>query len=202
MGPALRWLFQWPYRVILAGLFRLGLRAWQLTLLALVLGAVVGGLLLAGHYGAAAAALLAGGVLDIFDGALARLRGEAGPRGALLDSAVDRASDAMVFGSLFLSLAARAEEASAVLALVSLVAALMVSDLRAEAEAAGVPMSEGAFQRAERVVVLLLGLVVPGALLPALAVLAAMGAVTAVQRLVTAWGRLGAGPEAESRPPA
>ena len=46
--PALRWMFQWPYRVVLAGLFRLGLRAWHLTVLSLVAAVGVGALLFAG----------------------------------------------------------------------------------------------------------------------------------------------------------
>jgi hypothetical protein len=48
-------------------------------------------------------------------------------------------------------------------------------------------MTEGAVQRLERTVGLVIGLTVPGALLPALAVLAALGLVTAVQRLSAAW---------------
>jgi hypothetical protein len=51
-------------------------------------------------------------------------------------------------------------------------------------------MTEGMFQRPERVVVLFLGLVVPGALVPALAILTAMGSATVAQRLIAAWRRL------------
>jgi CDP-diacylglycerol---glycerol-3-phosphate 3-phosphatidyltransferase len=67
---------------------------------------------------------------------------------------------------------------------------LLVSHLRAQAEASGATMTEGMFQRPERVVVLSLGLIIPKALIPALAVLTAMGALTVAQRLVTAWRRL------------
>ena len=67
---------------------------------------------------------------------------------------------------------------------------LFVSHLRAEAEAAGVSLSEGLFQRLERYVALILGPVVPGLLLPVLALLTVLGGVTIGQRVWSAWHRL------------
>jgi CDP-diacylglycerol--glycerol-3-phosphate 3-phosphatidyltransferase len=183
-------MFQWPYRVVLAGLFRLGLRAWHLTVLSVVTAVGVGGLLFAGLHLAAGLALVGSGILDVFDGALARLRGEESVRGALLDSVMDRAADTIVYGSLFVSEGMRGAHLSAGLALAALVVGLLVSHLRAHAEALGAPITEGMFQRPERVVVLFLGLVFPGALVPALALLTAMGAATVAQRLAVAWRRV------------
>ncbi|MGH2766153.1 MAG: hypothetical protein ACRDKA_09610, partial [Actinomycetota bacterium] len=60
------------------------------------------------------------------------------------------------------------------------------SHLRAEAEAAGLGMTEGTVQRLERYVGLILGLTIPGALLPVLVALTVLGVVTTVQRLLTA----------------
>lgn len=189
-APALRWLLQWPYRLALAGLYSLGLRAWHLTTFSIVASAGVGALLFAGLHLAAGFALIGAGVLDIFDGALARLRNEESREGALLDSVVDRVSDTLVYGSLFLSESLRGAEVSAGLALASLAIGLLVSHLRAHAEAAGVTMTEGMFQRPERVALLVVGLVIPGALVPALGLLTAMGAATVVQRLAVAWRRM------------
>jgi CDP-diacylglycerol--glycerol-3-phosphate 3-phosphatidyltransferase len=189
-APVLRWLFQWPYRFALAGLHRLGVRAWHLTSLSVVGAAGVGVLLLARLHVAAGFALLGTGLLDLFDGALARLRGEESRRGALLDSVVDRIADTIVYGVLFISEGIRGERLSAGLALGGLVVGLLVSHLRAQAEASGATMTEGLFQRPERVVVLTLGLIIPGALVPALGLLTAMGALTVAQRLVAAWRRL------------
>jgi len=183
-------MFHWPYRFVLAGLFRLGLRAWHLTVFSVVVAAGVGVLLFAGLHLAAGLALAGVGVLDVFDGALARLRGEESRRGALLDSVMDRAADTVVYGSLFVSEGLRGAPVPAGLALGALVAGLLVSHLRAQAEALGTTMTEGMFQRPERVVVLFLGLVIPRALVPALALLTAMGAATVAQRLVAAWRRL------------
>ena len=189
-APALRWLFAWPYRAALAGLYRLRLRPWQLTVSSLVVASIVGGLFFTGRHLVPGFLLLLSGLLDIFDGGLARVRGEESRIGALLDSVVDRASDAVVLGSLFVSLAIQGQVVLAGLCLASLVVSLLVSDVRAQAEAAGVRVQEGLFQRAERVVVLVIGLTVPGALGPALLLLAVMGTLTAAQRVVAAWRRL------------
>jgi CDP-diacylglycerol--glycerol-3-phosphate 3-phosphatidyltransferase len=188
----MRFLFTWPYRAILAGLYRLGVRPWQLTIASLVTNAVVGALLLTGRRLVPALLLVLAGAFDIFDGGVARLRGEDRRAGAFLDSVLDRISDMILFSCLFWSEAAQGHAVAAALVLVTLVVALAVSHIRAEAEAGGVVMTEGLFQRLERYVVLILGLLIPGALLPALALLAALGAVTALQR---AWATVERIPE-------
>lgn len=194
----------WPYRLVLAGLYRAGLRPWQLTLLSLGGNGVVAWLLLSGRSILPGTLLLVAGLLDVFDGALARLRGEASRRGAFLDSVVDRISDLLVFGALFWALAGRGREVEGALALAALVVSLLVSHVRAEAEAAGLSLTEGLMQRLERYVLLMVGLIVPGALLPVLGALAALGAVTLLQRVVLAWRQLSGRGEKKSdknRPP-
>jgi CDP-diacylglycerol---glycerol-3-phosphate 3-phosphatidyltransferase len=190
----MRWVFTWPYRVALAGIYRAGFRPWQLTLLALATNVCVGVLLLRGDRLVPGLLLIPAGMLDIFDGAVARLRGEASRLGAFLDSVLDRVSDLILFGCLYWSLAGQGEELEAGLALATMVIALSVSHIRAEAEAAGVSLSEGFFQRLERYVAMMIGLPVPGALLPALAVLVVLGGVTVLQRGWTAFARVPAAP--------
>jgi CDP-diacylglycerol---glycerol-3-phosphate 3-phosphatidyltransferase len=192
IGPLFRWVFQWPYRVALAGLYRLGFRPWQLTALSLVANIIIGWLLLSGRRLVPGLLLLVAGLLDVFDGGVARLRGEESKKGALLDSTVDRVCDGIVFGAVFLAEAAiHGNELTAALALVAMVASLLTSHVRAEGEAAGLKITEGSVQRLERYVAMILGLTIPGALLPALALLAALGLVTTLQRLVWAWRALG-----------
>jgi CDP-diacylglycerol--glycerol-3-phosphate 3-phosphatidyltransferase len=196
IGPLFRWLFQWPYRFALAGLYRTGLRAWQLTALSLLANVAVGWLLLTGRRLLPGLLLLPAGLLDVFDGGIARLRGEDSPRGALLDAVIDRVSDGIVFGCLFVAEAAvHREPLTAGLALAAMIVSLLVSHVRAEAEAAGLDLPEGSIQRLERYVALVIGLSVPGALLPVLAILTALGLVTASQRLVAAWRGLPSGAE-------
>lgn len=178
----MRWVFTWPYRVALAGVYRAGFRAWHLSLLALAANVWVGVLLLRGDRLVPGLLLIPAGLLDILDGAVARLRGEASRFGAFLDSVLDRVSDLILFGCLYWSLAGQGHRLEAGLALATMVVALFVSHIRAEAEAAGVSLSEGFFQRLERYVAMMIGLPVPGALLPALGVLTALGGVTVLQR--------------------
>jgi CDP-diacylglycerol---glycerol-3-phosphate 3-phosphatidyltransferase len=182
--------FGWPYRAILAALYRLGVRPWQLTVASLATNAAAGVLLVRGGRLVPGLLLVPAGMFDIFDGSVARLRGEAKRSGAFLDSVLDRVSDGVLFGCLFWSLAAEGHDVEAALALVTMVGALVVSHLRAEAEAAGVSLTEGWFQRLERYLALMLALVVPGAMLPVLVVLAALGGVTVMQRIYAAWRRL------------
>jgi CDP-diacylglycerol---glycerol-3-phosphate 3-phosphatidyltransferase len=187
-GPLFRWTFQWPYRFALWALHRAGVRPWQLTLLSLVGHVICGVLLLTGRRFLPGILLLPAGLLDVFDGGVARLRGEESRKGALLDAVVDRASDAVIFGCIFIAEATiHHEPATAGLALAALVASFLVSGVRAEGEAAGVEMREGSVQRLERSIGLMFGLTAPGMLLPTLAVLTALSLFTALQRGVRAW---------------
>lgn len=189
LGPAVRAVFAWPYRWGLSMLYRAGFRPAQITVLSLVANVAAGWLLLTGRRLLPAWLLLVAGVLDVFDGALARLRGEDGPGGAFLDSVLDRVSDLVVFGCLYWSLTGEGQRTAAGLALAGLVVSLMVSNLRAEAESVGLAVTEGVAQRLERYVLLIVGLGVPGALVPVLALVTALGGVTVAQRAASAWTR-------------
>ena len=183
-APFLGRALAWPYRATLAGLYRMRVKPWQLTVAALLTTVVVGWLLVRGERLVPGLLLMAAGLLDVFDGGLARLRGEESRRGAFLDSVFDRVSDAIVFSCLFWSLSGQGKWPQAGLSLVVLGVSLGVSQVRAEGEAVGVSMSAGVFQRLERVVAMVIGLCVPYALLPVLALLAVLGTVTLLQRIV------------------
>ena len=186
IGPLFQAVFKWPYRVTLAGLYRAGVRPWQLTVASLAMNFVVGWLLLTGRRLLPGLLLLPAGLFDVFDGGVARLRGEDSSLGAFMDSTLDRVSDGVLFGALFWSLAGEGHLDEAALAISTLTISLVVSQIRAEGEALGVALSEGIFQRLERYVALMIGLTAPGALLPVLAILTALGGITIVQRLWSA----------------
>ena len=185
-GGAIQWIFQWPYRAILSFLVWTQVRPWQLTALSLIFTIVTGALILGGAWFAAAWTLLAAGLCDVFDGSVARHRGEARRSGAFMDSVLDRVADMVLFASLFWNLAAQGDRLLSALALATLIVSLSVSHVRAEAEAAGVTLTEGLFQRLERVIAAFFGLVIPGAMGPVLVLLASLGAFTVVQRGWTA----------------
>jgi CDP-diacylglycerol---glycerol-3-phosphate 3-phosphatidyltransferase len=190
IAPAFRVVFAWPYRMGLLGLYKAGFHPWQLTGLSLISNAVVGWLLITGRFFLPGLLLIVAGLFDIFDGGLARLRKEASRAGAFLDSVTDRASDVILFGCLFWALAGQGRRAEAAFALTALIASLLVSYIRAEAEAMGLSLTEGMVQRLERYVALMVGLTLPNALLWVLVALTALGAATAGQRLWSAWRQL------------
>ena len=200
IGPLFQAIFRWPYRMVLLGLYRAGVRPWQLTVASLLTNVAAGALLLRGERFLPGMLLLPAGILDVFDGGVARMRGEDSSLGAFLDSTLDRVSDAIVFGCLFWSLAGQGRETQAALAIATLAISLAVSQIRAEGEALGVALSEGVVQRLERYVLMMVGLTAPGALLPVLAILIALSGVTLLQRGWSAWrGLAGKGPQALRR---
>jgi CDP-diacylglycerol--glycerol-3-phosphate 3-phosphatidyltransferase len=181
-GGAAQRILAWPYRAILAFLLWSGIRPYQLTLLSLALSVVTGWQILAGHWVVAGVALLVAGMCDVFDGSVARHRGEEKRSGAFLDSVLDRVSDMILFSCLFWALATAGQRLEASLALLTLIVSLSVSQIRAAAEAIGVKLSEGFFQRLERFLALLAGLVIPGMMRPVLVALVGLGGVTVLQR--------------------
>jgi CDP-diacylglycerol--glycerol-3-phosphate 3-phosphatidyltransferase len=186
-GGFMGWVFKWPYRGILAFLLWTRVKPWQLTLAAPFLVLLCGILIITGDWFAAFWALFLGALCDVFDGSIARHRGEVKRSGAFMDSVLDRVADAIVFSALFWVYMGRGEELPAVLALVTLFVSLSVSYVRAEAEAAGVVLTEGLFQRLERLLAVLIGLAIPGAMVPMLALLAILGTATLVQRIYAAF---------------
>src|SRR5205807_9849219 len=141
IAPLFRIVFAWPYRVALAGLYRAGVKPWQLTLASLANNAVVGWLLLTDRRLLPGLLLLPAGLLDIFDGSVARLRGEESRFGAFLDSVMDRISDAVVLGCLFWSLSRQHHDVQAELCMATLAISLLVSHVRAEGDALGLQLS-------------------------------------------------------------
>ena len=150
-GGAMQRIFAWPYRGILAFLLWAGVRPYQLTLLSLALNIAVGALIVTGDWLVAGLLLIVAGLADVFDGSVARQRGEEKRSGAFMDSVLDRVSDAILFSCLFWALAANGDGLEAALALVTLVVSLSVSHVRAEAEAVGVSLTEGLLPAARTV---------------------------------------------------
>ena len=127
--------------------------------------------------------MLLASALDLLDGALARATNTASPAGALIDSTLDRASEAvLLLGAVMYVLGTR-NDTAAVLAFVAVVGSLMVSYVRARAEGLGVEMTDGLFTRPERVLLLGSALIL-GYLTIALWVLAVLTTLTALQRLL------------------
>lgn len=146
------------------------------------------------HVRTAGFCVLLGGLLDIFDGRVARVSGLASKFGSFFDSTLDRISEiAMYLGLMTLYNNYGAELADLWMIYVITLAlggSLMVSYTRAKAEALGFDCSVGLMQRAERIVLLGLGslafgLAWSGAVVSGtIVVVALLTNATAVQRIV------------------
>jgi CDP-diacylglycerol---glycerol-3-phosphate 3-phosphatidyltransferase len=138
--------------------------------------------------------ILLGGVLDIFDGRVARESGLASKFGSFYDSTMDRLSEMVVFlGLLSLYNQYGRDLADVWMVYVIFLAmggSLMVSYTRSRAEALGLDCNVGLMQRAERVVLLgagslFFGLMWDGlVLMIILVILAVTSILTAAQRMV------------------
>jgi CDP-diacylglycerol--glycerol-3-phosphate 3-phosphatidyltransferase len=172
-------------------LLRMGLNPDLVTLIGTV-GVVVGAITLlgTGHLFVGTLVVTAFVFFDLFDGAMARARGYGTRFGLVLDASCDRIADGAIFGSVaYFCFTAGREPALGVAGLVILVAAQVVSYVKARADSVDLKIGGALAERAERNVVGLVGtglagLGVPFALAICLWALAAACVVTVVQRLL------------------
>ncbi|MFB9902923.1 phosphatidylinositol phosphate synthase [Allokutzneria oryzae] len=127
---------------------------------------------------------------DLIDGAMARAVGGGTRFGAVLDASCDRIADGAVFAAIvWWAFAVEGDQVAAAAGLVCLVAAQVISYVKARAEATGLSADGGLVERAERLIIALVGtglqgLGVPNAAGVALWLLAVLAVITVVQRLV------------------
>ncbi len=156
--------------------------------LLLAVGAAV--LISMGHPFTAGFVVLIGGLFDMLDGALARITNRVTRFGAVLDSTLDRLSEATVLIGLLILYVKQQSVIGVSIVGVAWLGSLLVSYIRARAEALGIECQVGLFTRPERVVILALGLLLSQfspALLIALAIIAVLSFATAGQRLLYVW---------------
>lgn len=148
------------------------------------------------------------GLIDIFDGRVARESGLASRFGSFYDSTLDRLSEIVVYLGL-LSLynyygAELVDIGMIYVVLLAMGASLMVSYTRARAEALGVDCSVGLLQRAERLVLLggtalFFGLSLGGLPLSlAILAVAILSLVTTAQRMIWVYRQAGGVPLEET----
>ncbi len=163
-----------------------------ITWMGLCLAAGAAALIIMGQLLAAGFLVLIAGYFDILDGALARRTDQTSRFGAVLDSTVDRLSEAVVLlGILALFLFTEDQSLFALLGRnwsillvgLALLSSPLVSYIRARAEALRIECQVGIFTRAERVIVLALGLLINQVTI-ALAIITALSLVTAGQRFL------------------
>ena len=163
------------------------LKADHFTALGLVIAAVCAVVVATGHLFIGLLLLVLAAVPDLLDGAVAKATGTSSVRGAFFDSVSDRVTDSLILGGIAWHLASAHNAHWAVLPLAVLGVSNLISYERAKAESLGFQAKGGLMERAERIIVLCIGLAFPIVLIPVLALMLALTSVTAVQRFVKVW---------------
>lgn len=171
-------------------LVRVGLTPNAMTLIGTA-GAVACALWLfpTGHLVAGTFAVWGFVMLDLLDGAMARAKGGGTKFGGVLDSTCDRIADGALLAAIAWYAFAVAERRTlAAAALICLVLGQVISYIKARAEASGLTANVGLVERAERLIIALVGTGLDGFGVPyavdvALWLLVAGSVITVVQRL-------------------
>ncbi len=177
------------------GAGKLGLTPNALTVIGFLISGVAAAAAAAQLWLAAAALVIFGGSFDMLDGGLARAQNRVTRFGAFLDSTLDRWGEGVVYIGIVAGASAAGFVVGAVLAAAAAVSSFQVSYTRAKAESLSLHGEVGIAPRAERLLVLTVGLaltgldggVAPGArgqlwLALALGIVFLTASITAVQR--------------------
>ena len=168
---------------VIEGLSRSGITPDALTITGLAINIGAAYVIATGHFLPGGLLILVAGVCGLLDGALARFVKQTTKFGALFDSTADRISEAALFFGLIVWYMLEGSAMGVMLASAALIGSFLVSYIRARAEGLGLECKVGLFTRAERVIVLTIGLVVNQVTI-ALWVLVVFAYVTVIQRLV------------------
>lgn len=169
------------------GLRRTGLTPDHLTIVGLVVGAGAAVAIGFGYLWLGLVLVVLAALPDLLDGALAKASGAASQRGAFFDSTVDRITDALLLGGVAWYLAGHDSPYLTLLPFAIMAISSLISYQRAKAESLGLDAKGGLMERAERVVLLCIGLLIEPLLVPVLWLLLALTAFTAGQRFIKVW---------------
>ena len=139
--------------------------------------------------------VIAFGIFDLFDGALARATGTASKFGAFLDSTLDRTGENLVLAGVAVGCALAGFPLGTLLAGLAMAFASVVTYTRAKAEVIGLHGEVGVAPREVRLAILSLGLIlagIPGGVLTlgipwlglAVGLIALLSAITVFQRII------------------
>ena len=190
---------------IAKALAAIGITANTITLVGLLVNAVAAFFLATGRLVLSGILILFGGTFDAMDGVVARVSGkdESNPSGALLDSVIDRYSEAVIFLGAMIYFFHLSNLLGVILVFASVIGSILVSYVRARAEGLQIECKVGLMQRPERIVLLALGVLAQGLIIKYLSwesngvilvsvfgFLALTSHITAVHRLVFSFSQL------------
>ena len=162
---------------------RTGLTPNSLTVIGLLIHAAAALLIINGYFIWAGITVLFSGLFDMLDGALAKNTNRVSKFGAMLDSVSDRMAEALVLFSICYFYSLTGQILPILLSFTTLTGSFLTSYIRARAEGLGIDCEVGWFTRAERVVLISLGLLI-NQIIVVLAVLTVLTFFTVVERLV------------------
>jgi CDP-diacylglycerol--glycerol-3-phosphate 3-phosphatidyltransferase len=170
-----------------SALGRTGLSPDHLTALGLVMSVPAAVTIASGRLALGLVLLVASAIPDLLDGALAKASGTSSTRGAFFDSVADRVTDAIIMGGVAWYLQSSRHGHAGMLPFGILAASTLISYERAKAESLGFTAKGGLMERAERIILLCVGLFLPVVLVPILWIMLVLTSVTAVQRFAKVW---------------
>ena len=150
----LRVTFKWFLDPIGRFLNRLGLTPITVTIIGVIGSSIAAYFVARGQVSLGGLIMLIAWPIDALDGTMARLRGEASDWGAFVDSVSDRYSELIVLGALLYYFTMHDQHVAEVVTFAAAAGSVLVSYVKARAEAQSFSAKEGLLTRAERYLVL------------------------------------------------
>src|SRR5882672_8999194 len=188
-------------RLIVRGLALSRIHPNVLTFLGLVINIGAAFLLAVGQFRWAGVVIISAGLFDMVDGRVARETNRVTRFGGFFDSVLDRYSDLALLVGLLVWYGSINRFGYVVLTAIVMTGSVMVSYVRARAENS-IPMCKvGFMERPERVVLVIIGALFDH-MAPVLWVIAVLGNVTVVHRMIFTWQESKRLEEAQLKAPA
>jgi CDP-diacylglycerol---glycerol-3-phosphate 3-phosphatidyltransferase len=166
------------------------------TMIGFMITVIAGALAFTEHLLAAGIIVLVAGTFDMLDGTLARTTKRVTKFGAILDSTLDRVSEALILIGLLAVFVRAGIVTESILIGFAILGSFLTSYTRARMEGLGIECKAGLFTRPERVIVTAIGLIFSGisyVLLIALIIVTFFSWYTTIERMVYAWRNLKTG---------
>lgn len=172
-----------------AGLHRLGVTANVLTVIGVVGATAAAVTIGSGRLRIGFVLVLIAALPDLLDGAVAKAAGPPSKRGAFFDSTADRVTDTIVTSSVAWYFISDDRGLLAMVPVAIMGLSWLISYQRAKAESLGFDAKGGLMERAERLILLAVGLAFPTILVPVIWTMLVLTAITAIQRFVKIWNQ-------------
>jgi len=172
--------------LIVRGLMAAHVHPNTLTFIGLLINIVAAAVLASGNFLLAGFIIMGAAVFDLVDGRVARSSGTVTRFGAFFDSVMDRYSDLFLLIGLLVYYASINRFFYIVLTAMAMVATVLISYTRSRAENVIPKCKVGFMERQERIVLLLIGTFF-NRMAPVLWVIAVLGNLTVIHRIVYTW---------------